>query len=145
MISWLVLACRLAVGGVFLYAAWDKLLHPQAFAQAIHFYRLVPIPLLHSWAHLLPVLELVLGLALVLGVLRRGAALLAGLLTIVFMVAITAALARGLDISCGCFHTDGGHGVGLELLVRDAILLAACLPPLLARCGGPGLGDLRRG
>ncbi|MCP4571038.1 MAG: DoxX family membrane protein [bacterium] len=141
---WLVLACRLGVGGVFLYAAWDKLLHPQAFAQAIHFYHLVPASLLHPWAHLLPVLEIVVGLALVLGLLQRGAALLAGGLTVVFMVAIAAALARGLDISCGCFHTDGGHGVGLELLVRDTVLLAACLPVVFARRGGPGLDDLRR-
>ncbi len=143
MTPWIVLACRLAVGGVFLYASWDKLLHPEAFAQAIFHYRLVPGPLLHPWAHLLPVLEAVTGAALVLGLLRRGAALLAGSLTVVFMVAVTAALVRGLDISCGCFHTDGGHGVGLELLVRDAVLLAACLPPLLATRGGPALDDLR--
>ena len=141
---WLVLACRLGVGGVFLFAAWDKLLHPAAFAQVIHYYHLVPAALLHPWAHLLPVLEVVLGVALVTGVMRRGAALLAAGLTVVFMIAIASALARGLDISCGCFHTDGGHGVGLDLLVRDLALLAACLPPLLARRGGPSLGDLRR-
>lgn len=145
MMRWLAFLCRLAVGGVFLFACWDKLLHPQAFAEAIHNYRLVPWPLLHPWAHFLPVLEAVAGLALVLGVARRGAALLLGGLTMVFMVAIAAALVRGLDISCGCFHTDGGHGVGLELLVRDAVLLLACLPPLLARDAGPALESLWRG
>jgi uncharacterized membrane protein YphA (DoxX/SURF4 family) len=136
MKGFLVLACRLVVGGVFIYASLDKLGHPRAFAEAISHYRLVPYSLLHLCAHLLPVVEFVLGSALVLGIGRRGAALLAGVLTVVFMAAISSALIRNLDISCGCFNTDGGHAVGLDLLWRDAILLLLCLPPLLARDPG---------
>jgi uncharacterized membrane protein YphA (DoxX/SURF4 family) len=135
----LVLGCRLVVGGVFIYASLDKLAHPQAFAEVIHHYRLTPYLLLHPSAHLLPVLELVIGSALVLGIGRRGAALFAGVLTVIFMAAITSALIRNLDISCGCFNTDGGHAVGLDLLWRDGILLLLCLPPLLAREPGFGL------
>ncbi len=135
----LVLGCRLFVGGIFIYASLDKLAHPQAFAEVIHNYRLTPYPLLHPSAHLLPVLEIVIGSALVLGIGRRGAALLAGAMTLVFMVAITSALIRNLDISCGCFNTEGGHAVGLDLLFRDGILLLPCLPPLLARESGIGL------
>ncbi len=141
---WLAFACRLVVGAVFLYACLDKLTHPRAFAEAIHHYRLVPLPLLHPWAHFLPVLEATAGLALVLGAARRGAALILCGLTVVFMVAIATALARGLDISCGCFHTDGGHAVGIGLLLRDLALLAACLPPLLVRDAGPALENLWR-
>ena len=139
MMGWLVLACRLAVGGIFIYASLDKLAHPQAFAVAINHYHIVPYSLLHLSAHLLPVVEMVIGAALVLGVWRRGAALIAGLLTIVFMIAITSALVRNLDISCGCFNTDGGHSVGLDLLWRDGILLLLCLPPLVARDAGLGI------
>ena len=135
----LVLGCRLVVGGIFIYASLDKLAHPQAFAEVIHHYRLAPYPLLHPSAHLLPVLEIVVGSALVVGLWRRGAALLAGGLTLIFMAAITSALIRNLDISCGCFNTDGGHAVGLDLLLRDGILLLLCLPPLLAREPGFGL------
>ena len=134
-----VLACRLFVGGVFIYASLDKLAHPQAFAEVIHHYRLTPYPLLHPSAHLLPILEFVIGSALILGLGGRGAALLAGNLTVVFMAAITSALVRNLDISCGCFNTDGGHDVGLDLLWRDGILLLMCLPPLLAPRPGFGL------
>jgi len=144
MMRWLSFLCCLVVGGVYIYASLDKLAHPAGFAQAIHHYRLVPYPLLHPAALLLPVVEVVIGAALILGPGRRGAALLSGLLLAVFMAAITSALARGLDISCGCFHTDGGHGVGLELLLRDAALLLACLPPLLARDNGPSLAALFR-
>lgn len=137
----LVLICRLVVGVVFIYASLDKLAHPQAFAEAISHYRIVPYPLLHLSAHLLPVLEMVIGAALVLGLWRRGAALIAGVLTLVFMVAITSALIRNLDISCGCFNTDGGHSVGLDLLWRDGILFLMCLPPLLFR--QPGFGAVQ--
>ena len=139
-----VLLCRLVVGGVFIYASLDKLVHPAAFAEVIHHYRLVPIPLLHLSAHLLPVVEMVCGVALVLGIRQRGAALLTAVLTVIFMAAITSALIRNLDISCGCFNTDGGHAVGLDLLWRDGILLALCLPPLLARDRGLGLDRFLR-
>jgi len=131
--------CRLAVGGIFIYASLDKLTHPAAFAEIIHNYRLVPYPLLHPAALLLPMVELVLGTALVLGLGRRGAALLATALLLVFMGGIASALARNLDISCGCFNTDGGHAVGLLLLVRDLGLIVLCSPLILVREAGPGL------
>ena len=139
-----VLACRLIVGTVFIYASLDKLAHPAAFAVAISHYKIVPYSLLHISAHLLPVVEFVIGAALILGLWRRGAALVSGLLTFVFMVAISSALLRNLDISCGCFNTDGGHGVGLDLLWRDGILLLLCLPPLLSTQAGPGIGRMFR-
>ncbi len=129
----LVLCCRWFVGLVFLYASLDKLQHPGAFAQAIANYRLVPMPLLHPFAVYLPVVEALTGLALLAGWQRRGAALLCSLMTLVFIIAISSALARGLDISCGCFHTEGGHGVGQDLLFRDVGLLAVALVPLVAR------------
>jgi len=127
----LSLACRLAAGGVFVYASLDKLVHPDAFAQAIANYRLVPMALLHPFAWLLPVVEAVAGIALIVGWQRRGAALLIAAMTVMFIGAIALALFRGLDISCGCFDTAGGHGVGVDLLIRDVVLLAAAVVPLL--------------
>lgn len=127
-----VLACRLLVGVTLVWASLDKLAHPAAFAESIHHYRLTPIALLHPFALLLPMVEVVTGLALILGVARRGAALVAAFLMAVFIAAIASALARGLDISCGCFNTEGGPKVGLDLLWRDVALLAAAMVPLLA-------------
>ncbi|MBK7187303.1 MAG: DoxX family membrane protein [bacterium] len=136
---WLSLVCRLVVGGVFIWASLDKLAHPAEFAKAIHHYRIVPYALLHPAALLLPMVEAVAGVALVIGWQRRGAALACAGMLLVFLVAIGSALVRGLDISCGCFNTDGGHAVGLDLFWRDLLLLIACLPPLLAARGGFGL------
>jgi uncharacterized membrane protein YphA (DoxX/SURF4 family) len=128
-----VMLVRWVVGGIFLYASLDKLAHPDAFAQVIANYRMVPMPLLHAFAWLLPIVEAVTGAALILGWRRRGASLLAVAMTVMFTVAIATALARGLDISCGCFNTTGGHAVGRDLLLRDLVLLAAALVPLLTR------------
>ena len=140
----LVMICRLVLGVVFIYASWDKLLDPAGFAQNIHHYRMVPYALLHPFAVFLPMLEMVVGVALILGIQLRGAALLTLLMNLMFIVALATALARGLDISCGCFHTDGGHAVGVSLLVRDAFLALACLPPLLFQRVGPTLSLPRK-
>ncbi len=132
LLSLVTLVMRWILGFVFIYASLDKLAHPADFAQAIANYRLVPLPLLHGFAWLLPVVEAVVGAALILGWQRRGAALLTALMMVMFIVAITSALARDLDISCGCFHTAGGHGVGRDLLIRDALLLLAAIVPLVS-------------
>jgi putative oxidoreductase len=140
----LVLLCRLVVGGTLVWASLDKLAHPGAFAESVHHYRLTPIALLHPFALVLPMVELVAGMLLILGLARRGAALIAGFLMIVFIAAIASALARDLDISCGCFNTAGGHKVGLDLLGRDVLLLAAAAVPLLARRDRYSLAALGR-
>jgi putative oxidoreductase len=135
--SVLVLACRLAIGLVFIIAAMSKVSDPGGFAHAVYNYHLLPLWALHPFALLLPWVELVIGAAMLAGIYRQGAALLAGLLTLLFMVAVASALARNLDISCGCFHTEGGSAVGLSLLFRDLALLVACgvvlLSPRLGR------------
>ncbi len=124
---WLDLILRLIVGATFVYASLDKIAHPGQFAQVIFNYRMVPAPLLHPMALLMPWVEMVAGLAVITGLGRRGGGALLTLLTGVFIVAIGVALARGLDISCGCFDTANGHAVGLSLMLRDVGLLAACL------------------
>ena len=45
-----------------------------------------------------------------------------GVMLGVFIIAISSALMRGLDISCGCFSVEGGHGVAIDLLIRDILM-----------------------
>jgi uncharacterized membrane protein YphA (DoxX/SURF4 family) len=141
----LVLVARLVVGGIFVYAAASKVGDPAGFAQAVHNYRLVPLPLLHAFALFLPGLELLAGLGLLLGLAPRGAALICLGMSIMFTFAVGSALARDLDISCGCFHTEGGADVGTSLLIRDLLLLAGCALLLVwHRSAGHGWRLLRR-
>lgn len=118
------LLLRLALGGVFLYAAGSKIYSPGQFAVAVSNYRLLP----HEWTHLaaitVPWVEAIAGTLVILGVWLRPSALVLLGLTGVFMAAIASALARGLNIECGCFGTVGGRQVGLASLAFDAVLLA---------------------
>lgn len=121
----LALIIRMVTGAVFIAAAWHKVLDPGAFAQSVYYYHMLPAPLLHLFALYLPWLELVTGLAILLGWGRRGAALLIALMLLMFIAGLAVAMARNLDISCGCFGTDDGHVVGLDLLLRDVLMTAA--------------------
>lgn len=121
-----------ALGGLFLYAAYDKILHPADFARIVYHYQLVgPSQWVGPWAAnllavTLPWIEVVLGLALVTGVWRREAAAVTGALLVVFVVAVSAALARGIDLeNCGCFSVGGeGRAAGIKLILGDLALLA---------------------
>ena len=84
---WLELVCRLLVGGVFVYASLDKILHPVVFAKVVYNYQMFPVPLSNLLAMILPWLELFAGLALIVGVLVTESALLTSGLLAVFIFA----------------------------------------------------------
>lgn len=122
----LVLFLRWIVAIVFIYAGVVKIINPSSFAEAIDNYRILPYFLVTLTAATLPWIELICGLLLIFGKWIRGSSLILILLNLVFLFAIGSALARGLDISCGCFSETGeGAKVGIARLGEDFILLMA--------------------
>ena len=119
------------LGAVFVYASYDKILKPADFARIVYHYRILgPGARLgyvtpNLWAVTLPWIEAVTGLLLIFGVWRREAALVAGTLLVAFIVAVSYALALGIDLAnCGCFSTTGeGRGLGWRLIAGDLALL----------------------
>jgi uncharacterized membrane protein YphA (DoxX/SURF4 family) len=105
--EWFGLLARLVVGGVWIAAGAIKLTDPIASVAAVKAYELLPTSLVETVGYLLPALEVVVGLALVLGVLTRGAAAISALLFVAFIIGIASVWARGMEIDCGCF---GGGG-----------------------------------
>lgn len=101
-------AARYILGGVFLYAAFEKLIHPDAFAADLVNYRLLPDALVYPIALFLPALELVAGVLIVAGPVKGEAAAFIALMLLAFIGGEVQALARGLDISCGCFGSGSG-------------------------------------
>ncbi len=100
---WLTVRVQIALGIFFVAASLPKLIDPPAFAHMIYNYRLVPGPLVNISALVLPWFELLIGLALALGIWRKTATLsIAGLL-VLFIVAISVNLLRDNAIDCGCF------------------------------------------
>jgi uncharacterized membrane protein YphA (DoxX/SURF4 family) len=120
----LITLLRIALGAVFLMAAVPKLGDPEGFAKSVSYYKMLPVTVERVMALTLPPLELLVGVALILGAVDAGASLVAFLLMVVFTAAVGIALARGLDISCGCFDTEGGTKVGLSKIVENLVLTA---------------------
>ena len=135
----LTLALRLIVGAAFILAGALKVADPAKFALDVGNYRLVPHAMLNPVAVLLPWIEVTAGSFLLAGVWTRAAALVITSLTAMFFTVIVSALARGLNIECGCFGTIGGRHVGLVNLAIDSTLL--CLAAWLAARSGDHPGD----
>ncbi|SHH30940.1 Protein-disulfide isomerase [Jatrophihabitans endophyticus] len=129
---WLGTVIRLFLGVVWIWASWSKLHSPRTFVQAVRAYDATPEWLAKAIGYGLPVLEFCLGLALILGLVVRVAAVVSAVLFFVFLVGLVQAAARGISLDCGCFGgggtTDGGTSYTLDIL-RDVglLLLAAFL------------------
>lgn len=128
------LAARLFVGGAFLWASWYKIIEPASFAKSIWYYHLVPGYLINLMALILPWLEMLVGLGLIFGIWYRGAMLWSLLMNLMFIVALSSAVMRGLNIECGCFKSGGGSGsaAAWKSLYLNAGMLAGNLLMLFA-------------
>ncbi len=115
---------RLVMAGVFIYASIDKIIHPDLFAQAVYNYQVLPGYLVNLTALILPWLELILGTCLLINRWMAGASALAAVLMALFVGMILFNLARGLDISCGCFSTAPDEDpITAMTLARDILFL----------------------
>lgn len=115
------------LAAVFLLAGTSKLFDLNAFAQNIEHFRMLPPKGGIFMAAALPWLEVIVALALFVRPARLTASLFLMGLMIVFSLAVGIALARGLDISCGCFGKafEEYAGTGSTVLLRDILLTAA--------------------
>ena len=129
MRDWVGLLARVVTGGVWVVAGALKLPDPAASVRAVRAYDLLPEAIVPTVGHLLPVVEVVVGLLLLVGLLTRPAAVVSSLLFVAFIVGISAAWARGMSIDCGCFGGGGFDADAREKypweIARDVGLLAA--------------------
>lgn len=119
---YLPIVVRVALGGIFIYAALPKIADPVTFAGSVANYQILPYFWSYFTAAVLPFLELICGVLLVTGYRVRAGALIVAALNLVFMAALASLILRGLDIDCGCF--GGGKTSPWLALSRDAVFLA---------------------
>jgi uncharacterized membrane protein YphA (DoxX/SURF4 family) len=125
-LRWTLVALRVILGGVFIYAGWLKLRDPWAlFAMGIDSYHLLPYTLVVLFARTLPAAEVALGLWLIVGFWLRISSTALSLLLVIFFSAMVHAKLAGQHIDCGCFGT--GDPISKWTLLRDGSLLAASL------------------
>jgi len=135
--KYLVLAARLLIGGLFVYASLHKIVDPEGFAQAVRNYQMVPPGLSNLIALILPWIEITTGGFLILGIQTRPAALIVSGLMAIFLVALFQAYFNGLDIHCGCFSSDPSSSGSISplTLTRDASLFVIAAFILVADGG----------
>jgi uncharacterized membrane protein YphA (DoxX/SURF4 family) len=118
----LLLAGRVLLGVVFLYAAYTKLVIPwQLFALSIDSYQWLPEWGVILTARVLPWAELAIGVLLVSGWLLRWTAAATAALLGAFWLLMFRAYLLGFGIDCGCFGI--GQALGPGTLVRDGLLV----------------------
>ena len=129
--EWLGLVARLVTGGVWIVAGALKVTDPVASINAIRAYELLPWSVVEPLGYALPAIEIVVGLALVLGAFTRGAAVVSALMFVAFVIGIASVWARGIEIDCGCFggggpKEDAASSYPWEIARDVALLTASC-------------------
>ena len=114
----ITLLARLVLGGVLLAAGGLKVLKPTESANAVAAYKVLPTNLSHLIGYALPGVVVAIALLLIIGFMVRPAAVVSGLIMIVFIGAIASVWARGMLIDCGCFGGGGEIDPSLAAEVR---------------------------
>ena len=117
-------AAQIVLGLLFLAASLAKIVDTGSLAKEVHNFHLVPLWSEHLLAMVLPWIELLAGLALVLGIRPRAGAWVAGALLVVFTIGVASAMARGLNFHCGCFGTADSTRIGWAKLAENVGMLA---------------------
>lgn len=97
---------RLIVGGILVWSGSAHLANPYYFLSTVYQYELTSAPIGALIAAFLPFLELLLAVCLLGSICPRPAWLITSLLLLSFVGVQGSALARGLQISCGCFGPE---------------------------------------
>jgi uncharacterized membrane protein YphA (DoxX/SURF4 family) len=129
--GWIGLAARLVVGGVWIVAGLLKLPDLQSSVRAVRAYQLLPEAIVPAVGYALPIVEVAVGILLVVGLLVRASAVVSAVLFLAFIIGISSAWARGLQIDCGCFGGGGYDANATDKypweIARDLGLLFASL------------------
>ena len=126
---------RWLIGMTFIYASSHKIIFPAKFAEIIYGYFLFPSQTIHLIAIVVPFLEMVSGVALILGIYPRSAALILSVMLLIFIGILSFNMARGLKFDCGCFSFGdaGNESATVRLIIRDAVLFMMGLYVVLYR------------
>jgi uncharacterized membrane protein YphA (DoxX/SURF4 family) len=118
---------RLFLGCTFIFASWHKIVSPDQFAVILYGYDVFPHQIINVLAIVMPFVELVCGITLITGLLKRSGLLLINAMLVCFIFLIAFNLIRGHQFDCGCFSLGETKGTwsSVWLLVRDVVMLGA--------------------
>jgi hypothetical protein len=100
---------------------------PDQFAVIVYGYDVFPPQIINVLAVVVPFVELVCGITLITGLLKRSGLLIINAMLLGFIFLISFNLIRGHEFDCGCFSLGETKGVwsSIWLLSRDLVMLGA--------------------
>ena len=131
----LPLIFRIILGIILIYASYHKILDPAAFSKNIHNYHITDnlVWVENLVALILPWLELIVGVFLIFGVFLEGATSITIGMLIFFIIILSQAVFRGIDVHCGCFKIEADTGTTdfrielIKRIVEDFVYLGMAL------------------
>lgn len=129
----ILLALRIGLGVVFVYAGILKITEPVAFAGSVAAYKILPYYFNYLVAATIPWVEAACGLLLIVGYRVKAAAGIVAGMNVLFIVLLASTIVRGLDIDCGCFRQGGEKTSAWIAILRDILFLSVALIIISAR------------
>lgn len=130
----LLLAARILLGGIFLYAGVVKASASEEFALALIPFSILPESWTGTVAVVLAWTEIIAGVLILLPKVHRAGSALILFLLLLFIGVLTWALANDIIVSCGCFGGDDAPSAAAMRMAifRDIALAAAAAFSLFA-------------
>jgi hypothetical protein len=119
---------RLVVGLLLLLAGWAKLTSSSRFRQQwLNSYGLIPRPMLPAIAWMLPIAEVAIGCAILVGAFGSVALWSASILLACVTGAVAVTLLRGYQPPCGCMGKVDSRLIDWPLVARNVVLITCSL------------------
>lgn len=126
ILVWLAPATRVVLGVMWVVAGATKVGKLGTTTQSIEAYEIFTYEWSRYLAHVIGPVEVLGGAMLVLGVLIPFCSIVSLTALTLFIVGLSQALARGLNIDCGCFGTSDLAGTSLDMwiaILRDIVFI----------------------
>ena len=118
-----IIIFRIILGAVFIYASIDKIQNPEIFSQNIDNFHFFPIFLNNMIALILPWIELFVGICLIMNIFISGASVITIALYMIFIIILSQAVLRGIDVHCGCFKVNNDTITNFKYELINRIIL----------------------
>lgn len=126
ILHWL---CRLFLTGIFIYSGYIKVQSYLQFTVTLGGYQLIPEQLIPFIATYFPWVEILLGVAILIGWKIRYFAAGATALLLFFSLLLAITYFRGIEANCGCFSFD--DPISPLTILRDGIIVIPAIYLLL--------------
>ncbi len=123
LINYTIAILRIYLALFFILSGIVKINDLQGFAESIENYKILPFYLINITAIVIPWIEVVAGSLLLLGISIKESSIVILFLLLIFSTAIIIAMAKGLNINCGCQGAVYAQRIGMAKLFENIALI----------------------